>query len=89
MFCFFIILYVIILCILYYVVMCTKNNDDDKNAVDCTGVFGNLPHPTNPNAYYLCVGNNAVLLYCSPNYVYDHNTMQCVPRNSKAPTFED
>ncbi|QHB21747.1 chtBD2 [Artaxa digramma nucleopolyhedrovirus] len=52
--------------------------DDADESFDCKNLWGNYPHPTNPQAFYMCIGGNAVLVFCTTNYVFDFEAQQCV-----------
>ncbi|KAF9797981.1 hypothetical protein SFRURICE_020747 [Spodoptera frugiperda] len=43
------------------------------------GVYGNVPHPTKCNAFYLCVSGVPLELYCASGYEFDADVRDCVP----------
>ncbi|XP_022816849.1 uncharacterized protein LOC111349831 [Spodoptera litura] len=43
------------------------------------GVWGNVPHPTLCNSFYVCAAGSAIQLFCSEGFEFDPNTGSCVP----------
>ncbi|XP_022816848.1 mucin-5AC-like [Spodoptera litura] len=41
--------------------------------------YGNVPHPDEYNAFYLCVSGVAVKSYCASGYEFDATVRSCVP----------
>ncbi|CCU56371.1 unknown similar to AcMNPV orf145 [Mythimna separata entomopoxvirus 'L'] len=82
---YYIIYAIIIICIILLIWIKNYNEyeiiDDSENKICPIGYFGNIPHPTNCNQFYVCVNSdkdNAILLTCSKGFEYDPITKQCV-----------
>ncbi|CCU56346.1 unknown similar to AcMNPV orf145 [Mythimna separata entomopoxvirus 'L'] len=73
---------IIIICIILLIWIKNYNEyeiiPDPENKICPEGVYGNIPHPTDCNRFYLCAAGNAILLRCPKGEEYDPITKNCI-----------